>query len=58
MTAGCGPRLLTPEATKAVEWVLRHFFPPSQLLQYRLIVVTVKHASAPAIGPVGPGMSI
>jgi hypothetical protein len=54
-TAGRGPRLFLPEAT---EWVLRHFFCPNQPLQYHLVVVTVKHASAPAIGHAGPGTSI
>jgi hypothetical protein len=56
-TAGRGPRLFSPEATEAVEWVLHHFFPLNQP-QYRLVVVTTKHASAPAIEPVGPGTSI
>jgi hypothetical protein len=27
-----GPRLLPPEATEVVEWVLRHFFWPNQHL--------------------------
>jgi hypothetical protein len=51
-TAGRGPRLFPPEAMEAVEWVLRHFFWPNQPLPYRLVVVTAKHASVPAIGPV------
>jgi hypothetical protein len=51
-------RLFPPEATEAVEWVLHHFFPPNQPPQYRLVVVTVKHASAPTIGPAGPITSI
>jgi hypothetical protein len=46
--------LFLPEAMEAVEWVLRHFFSPNQPPQYRLIIVTVKHASAPAIEPIGP----
>jgi hypothetical protein len=58
VTARRGPRLFPPEATEAVEWVLCHFFWPNQPLQYRLVVVTAKHASTPTIGPVGPGMSI
>jgi hypothetical protein len=28
-TVGRGPRLLPPEATEVVEWVLRHFFWPN-----------------------------
>jgi hypothetical protein len=58
VTAGHGPRLFLLEVTEAVEWVLHHFFWPNQPLQYRLVIVTVKHASTPAIGPAGPGTSI
>ncbi|TVU49865.1 hypothetical protein EJB05_01204, partial [Eragrostis curvula] len=40
----------------ALQWVLQHFFLPAQRPhQYRLVVVTAKHASAPAVGPAGPG---
>jgi hypothetical protein len=39
----------------ALQWTLRHFFPPNQPPQYRLLVVTAKHASVPAVGPAGPG---
>jgi hypothetical protein len=58
VTVGHGLRLFPPEVTEAVEWVLRHFFPPNQLSQYCLVVVTVKHTSALAIGPVGPGTQV
>jgi hypothetical protein len=39
----------------ALQWTLQHFFPPNQPPQYRLLVVTAKHASVPAVGPAGPG---
>lgn len=41
----------------ALQWVLQHFFTPDQpkQQQYRLLVVTAKPASAPAVGPAGPG---
>jgi hypothetical protein len=51
-------RLFPPEATEAVECVLRHFFWPNQPLQYHLILVIAKHVSAPVIGSAGPGTSI
>jgi nucleotide-binding universal stress UspA family protein len=38
-----------------LQWTLQHFFPAHQPPQYRLVVVTAKHASAPAVGPAGPG---
>ncbi|CAD6267576.1 unnamed protein product [Miscanthus lutarioriparius] len=36
----------------ALQWALRHFFPPGQPQQYRLVVVTAKPS---AVGLAGPG---
>jgi len=39
----------------ALQWALRHFFPPGQPQQYRLVVVTAKPSAASAVGLAGPG---
>jgi len=39
----------------ALQWALRHFFPPAEPQQYRLVVVTAKPSAASAVGLAGPG---